>query len=404
MRPYRHVPTRSSTTRLARYIIILLLLWTVINVVQVRLALAQPSEEPLKPLGSERIFIASVNRNNEAVLRSNWTASVLELAKQIGHDNVFISIEESGSWDKTQELLTNLAHDLDDAGIRAHVVLDGTSHEQEVNQVPAETGWVWTPRRRMELRRIPYLSKQRNKGLQPLYEMAEAGERFDKILFLGDVVFTAEDVQTLVNTRGGEYAAACALDFSRAPLLYDTFAMRDSEGEEPLMLRWPFFRSQKSRKAIERQESVPVESCWNGMVAMDTTPFYEQGLAFRGIPDSLASRHIEGSECCLIHADNPLSEDKGVWVNPSVRVGYNTEAYDAVHRDCRSWPSTLDIAFGSWQNRILRWSTTTWFKKQLVEFRFARWMQESAGSATEVGANCLVNEMQVIQANGWGHV
>ena len=57
---------------------------------------------------------------------------------------------------------------------------------------------------------------------------------------------------------------------------------------------------------------------------MNAAPFYDQvnTLRFRGVPDTLAERHVEGSECCLIHADNRLSKDLGIWINPNVRVGY----------------------------------------------------------------------------------
>lgn len=45
----------------------------------------------------------------------------------------------------------------------------------------------------------------------------------------------------------------------------------------------------------------------------DVAPFYS-GLECRGIDDSLAQKHVEASECCLIHVDNELSgeEAKGV--------------------------------------------------------------------------------------------
>jgi hypothetical protein len=52
------------------------------------------------------------------------------------------------------------------------------------------SGWIDTPRGRKELRRIPYLSRLRNWTLQPLLELARQGEKFDKVLFLNDVVFS----------------------------------------------------------------------------------------------------------------------------------------------------------------------------------------------------------------------
>jgi hypothetical protein len=72
-------------------------------------------------------------------------------------------------------------------------------------------------------------------------------------------------VQRLLDTRGGDYAAACSLDFSKPPAFYDTFALRDSEGHAAVMQSWPYFRSRASRDALKASEPVPVTSCWNGI-------------------------------------------------------------------------------------------------------------------------------------------
>lgn len=83
-------------------------------------------------------------------------------------------------------------------------------------------------------------------------------------------------------------------------------------------------------------------------------------LRFRGIPDSLAQFHLEGSECYLIHADNPLSTHKGIYINPLVRVGYSDPAYAAVH-PTSNWLSPVRILWGLWMNRLRRWTSSTWF-------------------------------------------
>lgn len=176
--------------------------------------------------------------------------------------------------------------------------------------------------------------------------------------------------------------------------------MRDSEGEEPLMLSWPFFRSRKSRRALKKYEPIPATSCWNGMAVFDASAFYEQGLRFRGVPDSLAAHHVEGSECCIIHADS-ASPANGVWVNPRVRVAYDQAAYENIN--ARGMLSILYLASGSWLNRILRWSTTTWFKRRVVQGRIDGWKRRDASYAEAAGF-CLVNEMQVLIANGWAHL
>lgn len=139
------------------------------------------------------------------------------------------------------------------------------------------------------------------------------------------------------------------------------------------------------------------------IVAMPAEPFVSSSkLRFRAVPDSLAEYHLEGSECCLIHADNPLSRTRGVFLNPQVRVGYSVEAYKAVHPETGAWVSSLEIFFGLWVNRVLRWVTFS-YEAMVVRRRLARWEREGA-DRKEVGDFCLIDEMQVLAFNGWSHV
>ena len=138
----------------------------------------------------QKIFIASIHWNNEKILRSHWIPSVLGLVDHFGKDNVYVSVQESGSWDNSKGALRELDKALEQAGVRKRIILDETTHEDEIKKSPAESGWIQTSRGAKELRRVPYLAKLRNLVLAPLQELAEAGEHFDKILFLNDVVFT----------------------------------------------------------------------------------------------------------------------------------------------------------------------------------------------------------------------
>ncbi|KAK4630949.1 hypothetical protein CLAFUR4_02896 [Fulvia fulva] len=381
--------------------------WTVVEVLYVRTALVRESSVTPPALGDERIFIASIHWTNEAILRAHWNKAVVELANSIGPSNVYVSVYESGSMDDTKGALRDLDKDLGLAKIPRTIVLDATTHQHEISKTPSETGWIRTPGGQLELRRIPYLARLRNIAMEPLAKLGEKGIKFDKILFLNDVVFNTEDVRTLLATRDGDYAAACSLDFKNGHSFYDTFALRDSQGHEQVTQSWPFFRSASSRQALKASKPVPVTSCWNGIVAMDAEPFYahEAPLRFRGISDSLAEYHLEGSECCLIHADNPMSRSKGVWLNPNVRVGYTVSAYNNVHASRGSpWISAFSVAFGSWSNRVLRWTTTPWFKERTVRARVREWGRKSSrnvGSGEDV---CLINEQQILISNGWKHV
>lgn len=136
---------------------------------------------------------------------------------------------------------------------------------------------------------------------------------------------------------------------------------------------------------------------------MDAAPFLATpALRFRGIPDSLAELHLEGSECCLIHADNPLSAQHGVYLNPRVRVGYNGLAYFAVH-PTDNWLSAGSVFKGLWANRLKRWTTTPWFQHRKVHKRLSRWAARSERNQ-EPGDFCIINEMHVLHPRGWAHI
>ena len=398
--------SRRSRNQYLRVSILLLCIFSLIDLFSLSLHRSARNPNPsttLTPsIASDRIFLASIHWNNAAVLSSNWTSSILRLTEKLGPENVYVSILESGSWDASKEVLKELDKALEKQGVNKTVILSSTTHKDELEK-PMGEGWIETPRGRKELRRIPYLSRLRNEVMKPLEQETNEGRTYSRVVWINDVVFTAEDVIELLNTRDGNYAAACSLDFSKPPAYYDTFALRDSDGDEAVTSTFPYFRSKVSRDAVIRDIPVPVQSCWNGIVAFDAEPWTGiDKLEFRGVPDSLASYHLEGSECCLVHADNPLTPSRGVWLNPRVRVGYGPAAYEVVHAS-EPWPA-LGAAFrGSWKNRIARWTTTTRFKKNTVERRIESWASQDK-SRFEMGKMCLINEMQVLVENGWAHV
>ena len=226
-------------------------------------------------------------------------------------------------------------------------------------------------------------------------------------------LFQTEDIVTLLETRDGNYDAVCSLDFQIPTLYYDTFALRDISGQKAETM-WPYFISSKSRSALKSNNPVPVQSCWNGAVAFKAEPFYaSQPLRFRAVADSLARHHLEGSECCFIHADGHRTNRQGVWLNPNVRVGYNLTVYEAVNpaaREGRVWPPWREKVRGTWHNRMTRWlgwprRMAEWYG---VKGRVMAWQDERVKNGTkpnhEAALHCLINEMQVLVENGWLHV
>lgn len=183
---------RSFRNRLLRTLITIFLFWNCLDVLRVRwdLQSAQAAAAATPAVTHEKIYIASTHWNNEKILRSHWNAALVALCRAVGPENVYVSIYESGSYDNTKGALAVLDEVLGRIGVRRTIVMDETTHVDEIGRSPAATGWIKTPRGRSELRRIPYLARLRNLSLKPLEDMAVAGERFDKVLFLNDVVFT----------------------------------------------------------------------------------------------------------------------------------------------------------------------------------------------------------------------
>ena len=151
----------------------------------------QSAEKKTPDVHGQRIFIASIHWNNEQILRSNWNLAILELVEYFGPDNVYVSVYESGSWDASKDALRELDRDLESVRVRRTITLSETTHKDEI-QKPFAAGWIDTPRGRKELRRIPYLSNLRNLALKPLRELAAEDVKFDKVLFLNDVVFKVQ--------------------------------------------------------------------------------------------------------------------------------------------------------------------------------------------------------------------
>ncbi|TEA13830.1 Alpha-1,3-mannosyltransferase CMT1 [Colletotrichum sidae] len=404
---------RALRSRVLRNFMLCFAVYTFLDALRIQRVITNtPPHDPSKPRKLERVYIAGMHYNSAGLIKEHWNGAVLELVDKLGRENVFVSVYESGSWDESKKWLRELDAELEKRGVPRNVVLDERTHQQEVEEdVPEDgedrQGWIRTRRGKREMRRIPFLARLRNLTLRDLWRLSGEGQVFDKVLFLNDVVFTADDVLALLDTNRGLYAAACSLDFSEPPYYYDTFALRDAGGQAHLMQTWPYFRSRKSREALMAyRDAVPVRSCWNGIVAMQAAPFLApegKRLKFRAVADSLAEeQHVEASECCLIHVDNPLSGSLGVYLNPRVRVGYNGDAYRKTHPEGESWVSVWRAVVGVWEGRARRWFSTDDVKEWVVRKRVQRW--EEKGGRQEKGVDCLINEGQVLVWNGWAHV
>jgi hypothetical protein len=264
-RSYSYVFQRLSRSLALRFLVILVLILDSLHTISLYRSQQAALGAPPPPRNTKRVYIAAQHWNSAHILESHWNQALSALVQELGIDNVFVSIYESGSFDYTKDALRELDKTLEELQVQKSIILSDISHADEIAQQPIGHGWIKAPSGETELRRIPFLASVRNRVFEPLETLVAQGEQFDTVLFLNDIVFTTQDVLRLLDTNGGDYAAACSLDFSKPPAFYDTFALRDSSGHEALMSTWPFFRSHHSRAAMEKGLPVPVASCWNGM-------------------------------------------------------------------------------------------------------------------------------------------
>lgn len=299
---------------------------------------------------SEKIFIAaSLYDPDGGLAKGKWGADVLDLVNLLGPDNVFLSVYENDSGTEGERALREWEANVPcekSVVFEDHLDLGGLST-------------VAIPDGSRRIKRIEYLAEVRNRALRPLEDNPR--KRFDKLLYLNDIVFNPVDVlQLLFSTNAAEdgvarYRAACSVDFINPFKFYDTFATRDLQGHGMGLPFFPWFSTagngESRRDVLGGKDAVRVRSCWGGMVAFDAR--YFQSVVDRAQERRILSREVqrrqslegsspvrfrasrdvfwEASECCLVHADiqervSNVDEilDTGVYMNPYVRVAYDS--------------------------------------------------------------------------------
>lgn len=221
--------------------------------VRFRPALHQALARP-RPQGyacGEKIFIAAAFHNNEQVL-PYWTSSMLDAISWMGTQNVFVSVVENYSDDRSPDILRDFEEELTRRGIKNRILV-----QDETIKRPPDMSWN---------ARIAFLASIRNQALQPL--IARGG--YDKILFSNDILVEPESIIELLETRDGNFDFACGMDFGHYGA-YDAWVLRDRTGRLAAAY-WPFFFDTASYEAMKKEEPVPVFTCWNGIVAFRADP------------------------------------------------------------------------------------------------------------------------------------
>ena len=121
---------------------------------------------------------------------------MLSAIRYLGPENVFVSIVESYSQDKTPELLRQFDASLAKLHVPRRIVVQDTATEK-----PEDLAFD---------NRIEFLAAVRNRAMEPLVDHGG----YDKVLFSNDVFVEPESIIELIETANGDYDFACAMDFN----------------------------------------------------------------------------------------------------------------------------------------------------------------------------------------------
>lgn len=119
----------------------------------------------------------------------------MTLVSSLDSKTTFVSLHESGSSDETPALLAKLKEGLDVLGIENQITTDKTETRRQFE----ETHEIW-----QHTSRIAFLAYLRNEVLMPLTTLQR---NFDKVLFLNDVLFCAEDAALLLDSDSAHMVA-----------------------------------------------------------------------------------------------------------------------------------------------------------------------------------------------------
>lgn len=185
-----HSVRRLYRQPILRVLFALFLLCDTLHILNIYWTQAAARRSPPPPRNTRRIYIAAQHWNTARVLRERWNNSLVALIKELGIENVYVSIYESGSYDDTKDVLRELDATLGELQVKRTISLSDVSHKDEITKQPGDHGWIKIPSGDIALRRIPFLANLRNQVLQPLETLSSQGHLYDTVLFLNDVVFT----------------------------------------------------------------------------------------------------------------------------------------------------------------------------------------------------------------------
>lgn len=258
----------------------------------------------------EKSYYFAINLFNSEEILPNMLVQLINVLSFLNFDNIYISIYENGSTDQTQHLLKILQNALTYWNIPHSIISEEYSRPQVYH-------------------RIEYLASIRNKALRPLRKLyKKTKRRFDKIVFINDILFCSIDVLELILQAESQQAdLTCGLDYTitnNHTIFYDTWVARDMRGRPFKPRKMSLVGDRIGAKRYLRHQPFQVQCCWNGMAVIDSELFYPPfNVRFRRSDPGECS----ASECSLLCNDFYYHNKERIIIVPSVQVAYNQATY-----------------------------------------------------------------------------
>ncbi|OMJ19857.1 Alpha-1,3-mannosyltransferase CMT1 [Smittium culicis] len=268
------------------------------------------SGDPVLNKGKKKYFIAMNLFNNEEII-ANYIQELVLLIKFLGAENVFLSIYENGSVDKTPEILREFKSFLRPLDVRFNI-------KTEKNSRPSV------------YHRIAYLAQIRNKALEPLKDEESKGYKYDKIIFMNDITFCRNDILELLyqsDLQKADFTVPIDIRSEGEPrfLAYrDSWVGRDLNGDVIIGGLVDLIKHQVSAERYNQFLPFQVQCGWNGVAVLNAKPFYgKNALRFRR--SKVGTDECAASECSILCNDFWERGFRRIITVPKILVGYRIE-------------------------------------------------------------------------------
>eukprot|EP00835_Amoeboradix_gromovi_P003922 NODE_279_length_11907_cov_0.265244.p3 type:complete len:402 gc:universal NODE_279_length_11907_cov_0.265244:6957-8162(+) len=263
--------------------------------------------------GKYSIFIAVNLHNNQDILPP-LMFNLMKLMDEYFMDKIYLRIFESGSNDKTKEILESFDSLLQNYDF---------NYEIETSDIIKND---------FTTNRIDYLAYMRNYAIKPISKNRLTA---DYVLFLNDVYFCFDDVLELLHQQTINKADMVGgMDYwwdGKSMIFYDSWVAQDINGNHPGANELG-----QSKVYIDPHNSInpslPVQMMclWNGMVSIKASVFknieFRRGL--NGVKGQTQPGECSASEITSLCMDMIKYGFKKILMVPQVKVAYHINSYN----------------------------------------------------------------------------